>query len=90
YQTARNAGTWNSLFVQEPFSGAWQENIEITREDMTAFYAVFACISLISKDICKMPVLLKKKKEGVLVDALTPKVLVRVFRKPNHFQNWQQ
>lgn len=90
YQTARNAGTWNSLFVQEPFSGAWQENKEITREDMTAFYAVFACISLISKDIGKMPVLLKKKKEGVLVDALTPKELVRVFRKPNHYQNWQQ
>ena len=90
YQTARNAGTWNSLFVQESFSGAWQENKEITREDMTAFYAVFACISLISKDIGKMPVLLKKKKEGVLVDALTPKELVRVFRKPNHYQNWQQ
>ena len=90
YQTARNAGTWNSLFVQELFSGAWQENKEITREDMTAFYAVFACISLISKDIGKMPVLLKKKKEGVLVDALTPKELVRVFRKPNHYQNWQQ
>jgi HK97 family phage portal protein len=90
YQTARNAGTWNSLFVQEPFSGAWQENKEITREDMTAFYAVFACISLISKDIGKMPVLLKKKKDGVLVDALTPKELVRVFRKPNHYQNWQQ
>ena len=90
YQTARNAGTWNSLFVQEPSLGAWQENKEITREDMTAFYAVFACISLISKDIGKMPVLLKKKKEGVLVDALTPKELVRVFRKPNHYQNWQQ
>ena len=90
YQTARNAGIWNSFFVQEPFSGAWQQNKEITREDMTAFYAVFACISLISKDIGKMPVLLKKKKEGVLVDALTPKELVRVFRKPNHYQNWQQ
>ncbi|WP_335986211.1 phage portal protein [Acinetobacter bereziniae] len=90
YQTALNTGTWNSVFVQEPFSGAWQQNKEITREDMTAFYAVFACISLISKDIGKMPVLLKKKKEGVLVDALTPKELVRVFRKPNHYQNWQQ
>ena len=90
YQTARNTGTWNSFFVQEPFSGAWQQNKEITREDMTAFYAVFACIGLISKDIGKMPILLKKKQQGVLVDALTPKQLVRVFKKPNHYQNWQQ
>ncbi|MHA3054828.1 phage portal protein [Acinetobacter sp. ANC 4633] len=90
YQTARNAGTWNSFFVQEPFSGAWQQNKEITREDMTAFYAVFACVGLISKDIGKMPIMLKKKQQGVLVDALTPKQLIRVFKKPNHYQNWQQ
>lgn len=91
FQSVHNAGqTWNSLFVQEPYSGAWQENKEITREDMTAFYAVFACVSLISKDIGKMPVLLKKKQQGVLVDALTPKELQRVLQKPNNYQNWQQ
>lgn len=90
YQTARNAGTWNSFFVHEPFSGAWQQNKEITREDMTAFYAVFACVGLISRDIGKMPVMLKKKQKGVLVDALTPKEIVRVMKKPNNYQNWQQ
>lgn len=90
YQMAHNVGQWASLFVQEPFSGAWQQNKEITREDMTAFYAVFACINLISRDIGKMPVLLKRKQDDVLVDALTPKELVQVFRKPNQFQNWQQ
>lgn len=91
YQSVHNSGqSWNSIFVAEPYSGAWQENKEITREDMTAFYAVFACVSLISKDIGKMPVLLKKKQQGVLVDALTPKELQRVLQKPNNYQNWQQ
>ena len=91
YQSVHNSGQgWNSIFVAEPYSGAWQENKEITREDMTAFYAVFACVSLISKDIGKMPVLLKKKQQGVLVDALTPKELQRVLQKPNNYQNWQQ
>lgn len=81
---------WTSLFIDEPYSGAWQENKELKREEVTAFYAVFACISLISKDIGKMPILLKKKKQGVLVEALTPKQLSRVLDRPNNYQNWQQ
>ena len=41
FQSVHNAGqTWNSLFVQEPYSGAWQKNDELTRDDLVASYAV--------------------------------------------------
>ncbi|TPU89088.1 phage portal protein, partial [Acinetobacter baumannii] len=46
---------WNSLTVQEPYSGAWQKNDELTRTELTASDAVFSCVSLISKDIGKLP-----------------------------------
>lgn len=83
------SGGWRSLFVHEPFSGAWQQNKELKREDITAFYAVFSCISLISKDIGKMPILLKRLQDGVLVDVDVPEAL-NVIKKPNNFQTWQQ
>uniref|UniRef100_UPI0038907CAA phage portal protein n=1 Tax=Acinetobacter sp. TaxID=472 RepID=UPI0038907CAA len=78
-----------SLFVQEPYSGAWQKNDELTREDVTAHHAVFACVSLISQDIGKMPIQLKKREKDVLVNAEIPSKF-RVLKKPNRFQIWQQ
>lgn len=51
----REAG-WTSLFqaVAEPFSGAWQQGVKADPEAVLSFHAVFACISLISRDIAKM------------------------------------
>ena len=88
-QSVHSNQGWTSLFVQEPYSGAWQKNDELTRSDITAFYAVFSCVSLIAKDVGKMPILLKKKQQGVLIDVEIPQKL-RVLNKPNHYQNWQQ
>lgn len=82
------AGAWNSI-VHEPFAGAWQQNKELKREEVTSFYAVFSCVSLISKDVGKMPILLKNKQKGVLVNTDIPQKL-RVLKKPNNFQTWQQ
>ncbi|EHU2215476.1 portal protein [Acinetobacter baumannii] len=80
---------WNSLTVQEPYSGAWQKNDELTRTELTASDAVFSCVSLISKDIGKLPIVLKTKVDGVLVHADIPEKL-RVLKKPNNYQTWQQ
>ena len=55
-------GGWRIL---EPFMGAWQRNMELNREDLLSFHAVFACISIISKDIGKLPLELRKKENGV-------------------------
>lgn len=46
-------GSWWNL-VREPFTGAWQRNLECKHEDMLAFSTVFTCITLIASDIAKM------------------------------------
>ncbi|WP_336929973.1 phage portal protein [Acinetobacter tandoii] len=78
-------GGWRIL---EPFMGAWQQNIELNREDLLSFHAVFACISIISKDIGKLPLELRKKENGVWVKATDKRF--PFFEKPNHFQTMQQ
>ena len=93
-QSAHTSGqnVWNSLTVQEPYSGAWQKNDELTRTELTASDAVFSCVSLISKDIGKLPIVLKTKVDGVLVHADIPEKL-RVLksqitiRHGNSFKN---
>lgn len=74
--------------VFEPFMGAWQRNIELNREDLLSFHAVFACISIISKDIGKLPLELRAKEGGVWVKVKDKKF--PFFEKPNHFQTMQQ
>lgn len=80
---------WTSLNVHELYSGAWQKNNELKREEVTGFYAVFACVSLISKDIGKLGIQLKRKQDGVLVSVDIPPRF-RTLLKPNNFQTWQQ
>lgn len=79
-------GGWLRVF--EPFTGAWQRNMELSREDLLSFHAVFSCISLISKDVGKLPLELRKKEEGVWVK--TKDKRLPFFEKPNHFQTMQQ
>ncbi len=87
--SVNSGGGFTSLFVHEPYSGAWQKNDELRREDIVAHPAVFSCISLISQDIGKMSLLLKKKQGNIYVEAAIPEDL-KVLKKPNHYQNWQQ
>ena len=74
--------------ILEPFMGAWQRNIELSKEDMLSFHAVFACVSIISKDIGKLPLELRKKDGSVWVK--TKDKDLPFFEKPNHFQTMQQ
>ena len=32
-QGVHSGGGWHSMFIHEPYSGAWQKNDELTRED---------------------------------------------------------
>lgn len=81
---------WSPLAIHEPFEGAWQRNLEQDGAEVSTFFAIFSCVSLISKDMGKMSVLLKKRQRKVLVDAKIPQNLEIVMRKPNNFQTWQQ
>lgn len=81
-----STGGWRSIY--ESFTGAWQRNVVLNREDILSFHAVFSCISLISKDIGKMPLELKKKDGEIWVKAKDEKL--KFLEKPNHFQTMQQ
>lgn len=82
----RGRGGWFSIL--EPFAGAWQRNIEVDAETVMAHYAVFSCVTLISSDIGKMRVTVKKLNGGVWLE--TPSAMPVVLKKPNGFQTWQQ
>lgn len=85
---AAKSGWWNRIF--ESFTGAWQRNIEVDATTVLAYHAVFSCISLISADIAKMPLQLKKKlNNGIWVDHSDAKISP-LLRKPNSFQTRMQ
>lgn len=79
-------GSWWGL-VRESFTGAWQKNIEIRKDSVLSFHAVFACQTLIASDIAKLRVkLVVKGGDGVWVEADNP-AYSPLLRKPNAFQN---
>lgn len=80
-------GWWRT--IHEPFTGAWQRNMEVKQEDLMCYPTVYACISRIARDIGKLPFVLKTQVNGIWVEtessAYSP-----VLRKPNHYQTAQQ
>src|SRR5215813_10223416 len=49
-----SSGTGWFPTIQEPFTGAWQRNMEIRAETLLSFHAIYRCVTLISQDISKM------------------------------------
>jgi HK97 family phage portal protein len=77
---------WWSL-TKEPFAGAWQRNIQVSRETVLAHSAVYACITLIAADIAKLrPKLVEQDKDGIWTET-TSAAFSPVLRKPNDYQN---
>lgn len=75
------------LRILEPFGGAWQRNIEIKRDNVLSFFAVFSCLSLISSDIAKMPILYKRRDSDGIWTEQSSKDYSRLLKKPNKIQN---
>ena len=86
--SVNSGGGWTSLFGGG-FHANFQTDVKYSKEDLAAHPAVFSCVTLISQDIGKMGIQLKKKQGNILVDVPIPKDLM-VLKKPNHYQNWQQ
>ncbi|NHC02332.1 phage portal protein [Acinetobacter sp. 187] len=86
--SVNSGGGWTSIFGGG-FHANFQNDVQYSKEDLAAHPAVFSCISLISQDIGKMGVLLKKQTGNIKVNVPIPSDL-RVLKKPNHYQNWQQ
>lgn len=82
-------GVWRTV-VREPFSGAWQRNVEWNINTVLAHPAVYACISLIAQDIGKLrPKLVELTREGIWREVASP-AFSPVLRVPNHYQTHNQ
>ena len=87
-QTVPNSGGGWFPVAAESFGGAWQTGTEITKAEMTAHGAVFACVSLIASDIGKLPVSITRKQSGVWIS--DESAFDALFRQPNSYQNRAQ
>ena len=80
-----NRGGWWPV-IREPFSGAWQRNEELSADSQLAFFAVFACRTLVAHDISKNRVRLVSQNGRIWQETTNP-AFSPVLRKPNEFQN---
>ena len=80
---------WKNI-INEPFTGAWQRNMEEKREDLYVYPALYSCLRAISTDIGKLPFLLKQRDSNGIWNAVENPAYSPVLRKPNHFQTAQQ
>lgn len=86
--TRHGGGGWHSI-IREPFTGAWQRNMERTRETVLSQATVFACITLIAGDISKLQWGLRQRNGKIWEPTANP-AYDPVLRKPNAYQNSQQ
>jgi len=78
-------GGWFPV-VREPYTGAWQENMEITAESALAYFAVFGCVTLIATDIGKLQLRLVTEDADGIWNPTTNPAYSPVLRKPNRYQ----
>jgi len=82
-------GGWFPI-VREPFTGAWQQNLEITAASALTNPIVFACITLIASDIAKVALrLVQEDDDGIWTEAESP-AFSPVLRVPNRGETIQR
>lgn len=79
-------GGWRRI-IGEPYAGAWQNDDELAIVDVIQHSTVYACLDLISSDISKMSFLHQKMDEDNLWKGLRNSKLLRLLKRPNHYQN---
>src|SRR5262245_12510810 len=83
------SGGWYPL-IREPFSGAWQRNMEINTDTASSFSTDFACKTLIARDIAKLRVKLSEKDRNDIWSETTSSAFSPVLRRPNNYQTRNQ
>jgi len=73
-------------YVRESFAGAWQGNVTVSRDEVAAFFAVYACVSLIAQDISKMRLKLVEQQSSGVWKEIRVASHTPVLVKPNHYQ----
>lgn len=76
--------------ISEPFSGAWQMNMEETVGDLVTYPTLYACISRISSDIGKLPFSLRSRNASGTWQTVSSPSYDPVLRKPNGYQTAAQ
>src|SRR5262245_56892120 len=80
-------GSWWWPISREPYTGAWQRNVELRAESVVTYFAVYACISLICTDIGKLTLRLMAKNSNALWQETENPAFSPVLRRPNHYQD---
>ena len=75
--------------IHEPYSGAWQQNVEEKQGTLVCYPTLSACLSAPSQDIGKLPFQLMQREGKVYVEVENP-AYSPVLRKPNGYQTAQQ
>jgi HK97 family phage portal protein len=87
--TSSGRGGWYPI-VREPYTGAWQQNVQITAETAFSNAAVYSCVTLIAQDIAKLALrLMVRDNDGVWYETTNP-AYSPVLRKPNRYQTTQR
>ena len=83
--SSSSGGGWWPI-VREPFTGAWQRNMEERADTLVAYHAVYACITLIASDIAKCRLrLVEETADGIWAETKSP-AFSPVLEKPNSYQ----
>lgn len=81
-------GGWRT--IHEPFSGAWQNNMEEKRGTLLCYPTLYACLDSISSDVGKLPFTLQQLQANGIWKYVENPAYSPVLRKPNHYQTQQQ
>lgn len=81
-------GGWRRIL--EPYSGAWQQNVEEKQSTVLCYPTLYACLNRISQDIGKLPFQLKSVDSNGIWQPVQNAAYSPVLRKPNHYQTQQQ
>ncbi len=77
-------GTWWPV-LRESFTGAWQRNVVVDRQEVLTYGAVWSCCTLIAADISKLWVKLVEQDGNGICTATENSAYSPVLTKPNHF-----
>jgi HK97 family phage portal protein len=85
-------GGWRNGWrrILEPFTGAWQQNVEEKRGDLITYPPLYACIMRIATDAGKLPYGLRARSTDGIWKPVANPAYDPVLRKPNGFQTANQ
>lgn len=87
FSSPDSRGGWWPI-IRESFTGAWQQNVEVTTTDVLSYVTVYACITLIASDIGKLRIKLMRQNpsDGIWTETESP-AFSPVLREPNSYQD---